>query len=68
MAFPQIPNGFRFKPIFPFFSPLQNEACPSSIPIFEPSTPILVSHDNDKGKNVIDDTTGKGQKKKRKKI
>jgi hypothetical protein len=58
MAPPQIPNGFRFRPNFPIFSPLQNEASPSSVPNFKPFAPILVSLNNDKGKNVVDDVVG----------
>jgi hypothetical protein len=57
MAPPQIPNGFRFRPNFPISLPLQNEASPSSIPHFKPSAPILVSLNNDEGKNV-DDVVG----------
>jgi hypothetical protein len=68
MALPQIPNGFKFRPIFPLSSPPQNETSPSCIPNFEPSTPIIVSFDNDKGKIVVDDVTGKNQEKKRRKM
>jgi hypothetical protein len=53
---------------FPLFSPPQNDVGSSCIPNFEPFTPILVSLDNDKGKNVVDDATGKGQEKKKRKM
>jgi hypothetical protein len=68
MALPQIPNGFKFRPIFPLSSPPQNETSPSCIPNSEPSIPIIVSFDNDKGKNVVDDVIGKNQEKKRRKM
>ncbi len=68
MAPPQILNGFRFKSIFPLSSSPQNDVGPSWIPNFEPFGPILVSLDNDKGKNVVDDVPRKSQEKKRRKM
>jgi hypothetical protein len=55
MGPPQISNGFRFKPFFPFSSPPQNEVGPSCMPNSKPSCPTLVSPNNDKDKSVIDD-------------
>jgi hypothetical protein len=55
MGPPQISNGFRCKPFFPFSSPPQNEVGPSCMPNSKPSCPTLVSPNNDKDKSVIDD-------------
>jgi hypothetical protein len=68
MAPPQISNNFRFRPIFPLSSPLQNEVGPSCIPNSEPSSPILMSPNYDKSKNVVDDIAKKGEEKKRRKM
>jgi hypothetical protein len=53
--------------IFLFLHPLETRLVHQALPISNLLLPILVFPNSHKGKNLVDDVVGKGQKKKRRK-